>query len=302
MSLLQKHDADFCIEVEYKKETDNPSRVFRTLYELLESIQVLDSDLIKTIDVKIQPILILEDIESGSIKAWLKTALEAIDDDALKNLDWKPAIGKYLVEAKYYIVNFIEERTEISNKEEVKQLESNIYQLAEQTDVKKFPAYGKIPTRDLLKNVQSLSRSISYLREGDSAKYITDDKQANFNLEFQFVPDSVEDLLTKESIPSKSEVILKVRKPDYLGETMWEFRHGNHYINAKIYDQEWICKFQNREIDIRPGDSIRANMITTNRYGYDGELLSTIYEIEDVIEVIEADDIDQIDLFDNDSE
>ena len=45
--------------------------------------------------------MVLEEIETGSIKIWLGNQLNRVDDDALKKLDWKPLVGKYLVRAKY---------------------------------------------------------------------------------------------------------------------------------------------------------------------------------------------------------
>ena len=92
--------ADFCIEIDYRKESENPSRVFRSMYELIDSFQEIDKNLVTAIDVHIEPILLLEDIETGSIKVWLRNLLKAIPDDSAYNLDWKPIVGQYLVRAK----------------------------------------------------------------------------------------------------------------------------------------------------------------------------------------------------------
>jgi hypothetical protein len=63
--------ADFCIEIDYKKDSENPSRVFEAMTALIKSFQSFDEDLIKSIDNKIEPVLLLEDIEIGSLKTWL---------------------------------------------------------------------------------------------------------------------------------------------------------------------------------------------------------------------------------------
>ena len=107
--------ADFCIEVSFQKESENPSRVFRSTYELIETCQFIDNSLVNVVDSNIEPILLLEDVESGSIKVWLKSLLKAIPDDSLYNIDWKPIIGQYLVRAKYYIIHFLEGKTQITN-------------------------------------------------------------------------------------------------------------------------------------------------------------------------------------------
>ncbi|MDZ4164674.1 MAG: hypothetical protein U1C55_06065, partial [Smithellaceae bacterium] len=121
--------ADYCIEIRFEKGSRDPARVFRAMQEMIETFHEFDRSLIRAIDSNIEPILILEDIEAGSIKSWLSTILEAVDDDALKNIDWKPAVGKYLVKAKYLAVDFLNGRTHITDASEVKQLENNIYEL-----------------------------------------------------------------------------------------------------------------------------------------------------------------------------
>ncbi len=85
---------DFCLEIDFERGTESPERIFRAMSDLIETFQSLDADLVTSIDVRIEPILLLEDIESGSIKTWLKTQLETLDDEALKDLDWRKIIGQ----------------------------------------------------------------------------------------------------------------------------------------------------------------------------------------------------------------
>ena len=107
--------ADFCIEISYKRGSESPSRVFRSMSELIDSFQEIDRKLVTSIDVNIEQILLLEDIEAGSIRVWLRSVLKLIPDDAAYNLDWKPIVGQYLVRAKKAMVDFLEKKTTISN-------------------------------------------------------------------------------------------------------------------------------------------------------------------------------------------
>jgi len=291
--------ADYCIEIQFEKGSKDPSRIFRTMHEMIETFHEFDRSLVRAIDSNIEPILILEDIESGSIKSWLSNILEAIDDDALKNLDWKPAVGKYLVKAKYISIDFLNGKTKISSASEIGQLEDKIYEIAKETDVKWLPIYEKIPTIKLLHSLERISSSLSHLQKNDSASYlISDNEKVNFNLDFSLVPESIEDLVIKDKILSNAEMILKVKKPDYLGESKWDFRHGGRSLPAKIVHREWLSGFQNREVDIRPGDSIRAKVEIIDKYDFDGELIGTDYNILDVIEVIKISSPKQIEMFD----
>ena len=52
---------DFCIEIDYKKDSENPSRVFRSMSEIIEACQNIDRQLVNVIDVNIETVLLLED-------------------------------------------------------------------------------------------------------------------------------------------------------------------------------------------------------------------------------------------------
>ncbi|MDZ4164419.1 MAG: hypothetical protein U1C55_04770, partial [Smithellaceae bacterium] len=160
--------------------------------------------------------------------------------------------------------------------------------------------YEKIPTRRLLHSVERISSSLSHLQKADDASYvISETEKVAFNLEFKLIPESIDDLVTKDKIVSKAEMILKVKKPDYLGDSKWDFRHGGRSFPAKIVHRDWLESFQNREVDIRPGDSIRAKVEIINKYDFDGELISTDYVILEVVEIIQISNPKQIEMFDD---
>lgn len=233
-------DNSFCIQIDYEKNTPNPSRVFRTMTDLIETFQSIDNDLIKCIDSKIESVLILEDIEIGSIKTYISNVLKAVDDDAIKNLDWKPAVGKYLVKAKYLIVDLLDDKIKITDKREIDLTRKKILELAEETEIKKFPYYTPIDSADLIDGIDRINKSLKSLDKRDKAKFITKEDTASFNLELEFAPKQIEDLLTKETLESKSVMILKVKKPDYLGDSKWDFKYYSHSIQVKILDLDWI--------------------------------------------------------------
>lgn len=283
----------FCIVIDYEKNSCNPSRVFKTMTELIETFQSLDIDLIKSIDNKIQPQLILEDIEIGSIKTIVSNILKSIDDEAIKNLEWQPVVGKYLVRAKYIIVDWLDGKIEITDKNDIDDIKNRLLSLAEETGVKKFPYYTPIESSDLINGIDKINKSLKNLNPKDKATFITKDEKTTFNLNLEFSPKQIEDLLTKETIVSKTVMILKVKKPDYLGDSKWEFKHDSHTIQAKIQHPEWIRQFQSREIDIRPGDSIKARISTEVKYGFENEVINTNYNLIEVLDVLPLKDISQ---------
>ena len=255
--------------------------------ELIERFQEIDKDLAGSIDVKIEPVMALEEIESGSITVWLRSALDAVEDSALKNLNWKPAVGKYLVKTKYLLINFLDNKTEISNRDEIENLSSQLLKAAQETDVRRIPTYSPVPTWRVLEFLCDISRSLEHLSSSDTAQFSTrEGDEASFNLSFQYSPESLQELLTKETLTSTQEMILKVKKPDYLGSSMWDFRHEGRTLQAKIEDEQWLHNFQSRGQDVRPGDALRAKVVISVNYGYDGEVVETRYNIIEVIKTV----------------
>lgn len=288
---MKKPEADFCIYIDFDKNTPEPSRIFKAMTELIDSFQEIDKTLVSLIDNKIDTVLLLEDIQAGSLKTWLKNVLTALDDEGIKNLNWKPLIGKYLVKAKYILLDMMNKRTTITDRKEIIQAQNDLLRLAEDTGVKRIPAYAPITPQKIIESLGKINGAIKNLSNKDKATYITnDDQEVRFNIEFNFVPEALEDLITKEVLEATIPMILKVKKPDYLGESKWEFKYENRIISAKIHDEEWLSKFQNREIDVRPGDSIRASVKQIAKYGYDFSVISISYEILKVVEIIRVEE------------
>jgi hypothetical protein len=249
--------ADFGIEVSFAPGTPDPSRVFRSLSALIDTFQHFDKELVQSIDNAIEPVLLLEDIESGSIRTWLKNALSSIDESALKDGDWKKVIGAYLLKAKYILIRNMEGKNEITNRQEIQEIEAEILDAAKATDVQRIPIYRSLSEAKIVETIGNISSALEHLRPGDSAKLITSDGEVAFNLSFKMSPDSLRDLLVKETVTNEFVLILKVKRSDYLGESMWDFKLGEHPIQAKIIDQNWLKDFQERRIDVRPGDALR---------------------------------------------
>lgn len=108
-------------------------------------------------------------------------------------------------------------------------------------------------------------------------------------------------MATKEkiSIPPV-QMILAVKKPDYLGASKWDFRHGKRAISGRIDDGDFLTEFQGRKTNVRPGDALRCMVTIEMRYGFDNELISETLIVLEVLEVLEDLSV-QGDLFDAES-
>ena len=279
----------YAITIDFKKDSTDPARVFRAMTDLIEAFKALDLELVHSIDIHVEPVALLEDVEAGSLRAWLKTILQATDDTGLKEGDWKKVVGVFLYKAKYRIISWTEGKTSIVNRADVKQLENELLALSEETNVKRIPTYAPIPPAQLLNGVHRITYSLAQLSKEDRASLTTPDGTIPFNMAFSVTPNQIRDLLVRETITNENVLILKVKKPDYLGESMWEFKHDGHSRLVKILDTRWLAKFQSREIDVRPQDSLRARVRVTAHYSSDGDVIDTDYVVLEVLEVIPSD-------------
>ena len=232
---MNTHDqSEFCIKIDFEKGVGSPSRVFRAMSDLIETMQAIDVSLVQSIDAKIEPILLLEDVETGSVKAWLRQVINSVDDDSLKKGDWKGVVGNYLLKGKYIIVNFLQETTEITNTQQIEELEQQLLSAAEETGVKQIPAYNPPSRQKLVQDIERINTALSPLKPDDKVSYLSSEGDADFNLTLYMAPDTVQDLITSEVIESLSLMILKVKKPDFLGESKWEFKYDGKIVEAKM--------------------------------------------------------------------
>jgi hypothetical protein len=162
--------------------------------------------------------------------------------------------------------------------------------LSEHNPVPEFPIYTPVPKKDLLLGIQKIQLAVSPLTEDeDRAEYISgDSSRVPFNLALSISPDTIEDLLTKETLTNEITKLLKVKKPDYLGSSQWEFKDGKGTIDVKINDFEWLESFRKRHIVLAPGDSLLAVVEVVSKYDIDNNLISTRHTLLKVLEVRNA--------------
>jgi hypothetical protein len=284
--LAKDEDGIFCLKISYEVGTRDPGRVFRSMANLVASFTALDRVLEQSVGEKGMPTLLLEDIETGSLKTWLRNSLEAIDDDAIAELSWKKVVGSFLVKGKRRVVRILSDNPRLESRDDIARIQAAVAEVAEETGVTRLPIYTPPDPERLLRAASEISSAVAELSDDDSATYISEEGEIAISRRFAVTRDQIESLLTREIVSSTVEMILKVKKPDYLGMSMWELRHGEHPVAAKIEDMKWLRRFQAREIDVRPGDSLRALVRTDVRYGYQSEIVAVHHTILIVFETV----------------
>lgn len=287
--------ADFCIEIDYAKNSPNPSRVFRAMSDLIEALESVDHTLLEPLELKLEPVFLLEDIETGSVRTWLIQRLQSVDDDALKSGDYKKVIASYLVKGKYAAIDFLNKKAAITSSADIEPLEREIFQLGKDAYVSKLlPSYRPVSRQRLLNDINKISNALDPLTDSDKVLFIENTgRQTEFNLSLSVTPETIDELLTRETISSRMTMILKVKKPDFLGDSKWEFRFDNKPFVAKIADQEWMLRYHAGKEPLSPGDALKGEVETIVKYGFEGEVVDIQHTVLKVIEIIRPDQHDQ---------
>ena len=276
--------ADFGFEIDFVRDAGPASRVFAATHQFIKACEALDAELVQLVDSSIQTVLVLEDIESGSIKTWLRSILSSTEDDALKKLDWKPLVGAYLVRAKYAVIRWVDKD---AKGQSLSELRGEIQQIALETDVRRLPAYAPPSFPALIEAAKSFQAVKDHLISGDRAKLLTYEGELEMNLSVRLSLENIEALaVARRMVAPPHQLILPVKRPDYLGDSKWELRHGKRNISARIEDTAWLRRFQQREIDVRPGDALLCMVVTEVQYGHDNELIAETFAVVEVLDVL----------------
>lgn len=284
--MVQKY---FELKIDYKQNTRNPEIIFDSMAKMIRNMRSLDEMMVESLPTITKVEIELEFIEIGSIKARLTTVLEAIPDSAIENLEWKNFVGSYLLKAKYYAIEKLADKKTLTRPEEVRALKEGI----EQIGYEELGENVSISQTKLLENLCNLSDTMKQLDKEDKVIYICGSGAAVINKSFDLKMSQIEELISTEIKEVTSDAIVQIKKPDYLGSSKWELYCEGQVITAKILDFEWLMKYQNGDIDIRPKDSLK--ILLKAKYSRDdyGRISHTTYEVYKVREVIRVKEFEQ---------
>ncbi|WP_353268055.1 hypothetical protein [Gemmatimonas sp.] len=297
----ERSEVESTLHIDFEKNSRDPARVFRAMALLIDAFSAIDQDLIHSIGVAAEPIELLQDIETGSLRAVLRTLVQSTDDEAIRNLDWKKLVGAYLLRGKQAILRRLDDSPKVETRDQVDAIRSDLSEIARETEVVQLPVYQPISTKRLLASVRLLADAVGELGEGDVASLRTPTTTTPINREISLSSERAEELQTRDTITGDSVLILVIKKPDYLGTSMWEFRHGDRQLDAKILDFKWIADFHARKISISPGDALKARVRSEVKYGHDGSIVVQRHFIIEVLEITQVLEIPQESLFVDDA-
>jgi len=288
------------LRIEYGEEPENPSNIFYTMGNLIDSMGQLDLVLIEALPYTLKSSVVLQSVQQGSLISKLKSIVMSIDDEALEELDIAKIIGSYLRQGKYKFIRFLENKERINSSEETKCLKHSLENITvHNTDSNKIQP--EISEKRLLNALNTISESLKQLNEGQEAIYISSEGSIIINKKFNLTTDQIEDLLTEETKKSTTKEILVIKKPDYIGRSMWQFYKSNTdgLINVRIKDESWLEEFQAGNIDLRPGDNMKVLLecnISLDRKSKETHSSYSILKVDEIIRNSRG-DTDQLTLY-----
>ncbi len=281
-------NGDYCIEVDFERGAPgDPRRVFDAVSGLIEAFQGLDIGLAKAIDAQVCTELVLTDIEVGSIRTWVRSVVGGVSDEDIMKHGWKAVARAFMVEGKHAVLRILGE--EPLTGATLEKMQNELEGLAQKSKARRIPAYGRVERKRLVAFCEGTSNSLARLREREQAKYIGAGEKTEMPKELQVSETLKEELLIQKKTVEGARLVLAVKKPDYLGYSMWDFRHEGHTIEAVIEDHEWLQKFQMGRVPLEPGDALDARVRIEVQEGFEGESPIIHYAVTKVEDVVKCD-------------
>lgn len=276
----------FDIRLAFERNTDNPSRLFKSFADMIDGINNLDYLIAESVNTKVKSKIILDDIEKGSLIGRFMNELIISEDGQIDNSPEDKIIEDYVEESRAESFNFLAQKKH--NVDDLEDLKNKISKIAESKNLNESFNYAELDTLNLAEAINKINDSTDNLTEAESFdlkspnKEVKGIKSGTSKIDIE----EVEKALTENEITNESEVFYLIKKPDFLGDSAWSFKYGSKSVSVKILHQEWLDNFHSGKIPVVPGDSLLVKIKQTSKYNRNGYLISEKTEIIEVIDVI----------------
>lgn len=284
--------SSFSIYIDYDTEAQGASRVFRAMASMIEAVQNLDRDLAATVRSDLQVVSQLKDVEASSLKALVESLTRYVDGEPQTEQGLTRA-SEFIERAREQIIDYVGGHSTVETRDDVKELRRAISIIAEDTGVDQVLTYATPPPRVLLERMQELGQATQELAPTDRLEYASARKLVPVNERFTIGAGRIEELITERTEEGVVNIVLVVKKPDYLGTSMWQFKFDSKLVEAKISDADWLSRFHAREIELQPGDGIHAEVGAIIRKDQEGRIVSEKYTVQRVLGVVRASELAQ---------
>jgi hypothetical protein len=284
---------DLEIRIQFERGSADPSRIFQSMARTIDAIGSLEASLAGAVATNLQPVLVLQDVRAQSLVAIVRTIIDFVDGESSVDPGWLGPAGRYLERAVTVVLRFLADRETVESVEEAVALQDELADIAQEEGAVIPLQSARVPLPNLLSSLRDIGTANRELHPQDEIVVSAGEARIPLNKQFHLPAERVEQLLTTETLLHEGVHRLDVKKPDYLGSSMWQFRLDDRVIDAKILDTFWVHKFQHGRIELRPGDALLAEMLFEARMGANGEHLSTHYYVARILDILHDSPDDQ---------
>jgi hypothetical protein len=283
---MRPAEADFGVTVSFERGKADPVRVFEALTLILHGFSELDRVMVGALDAKLAPLMVLEDVEAQSITAWARTKLRQTDDEVLKSGDWKKALGAALTTAKYRVLEYLDAKVAANEGRRLEQLRSDLEKIAHEPELRHMPLPAEIKLKALVVSLDRIQEGKALLTQSEKLTIRSEGEVHEVDISETKRPSDYLSEVEGSKASGTMAMTMLVRRPDYLGNTKWEFKHGPDTISAAISDEEWLNRFRSGLELVLPGSALECLVAYHYSYGKSGDLLNARHEIIRVLRVI----------------
>lgn len=270
----------FSLTIAYDPLVESPGRLLRSAANFSDAFGTFDAAFAAAIDPNIETAIALLGIEQGSIRAWFASLIRSVDDEAIRDLDWKKLIGAYLVRAKYRALEWLEDD---HPSKKIIDLQAIIVEEARNTDALLIPAYHQPSRALLLEGLRRAQLAKDGLMDADAVTFEGGGQRISLEPERRLDLSQISDVEIQSTERHQlHRASLKVKKPDLLGHSQWQLKFHDRTVPSAIEDRGWLSRFQAREVTLRPGDALICDGELTRYFDRSGTPVSERVEVTKV--------------------
>lgn len=291
---LQADSADgadtFELYIDYDRAQPGAARVFTAMGALLEAVEHLDRVIV---DAAVEGVVVthtLSGIQAASLRAFGTGSLRYARGERLSAPVPIDALVRYAGRVRETVLGWVCGHPTVGTPQELSTIQEQIRAVAADEAVDGTLEFTPVPNEALLQGMQQVGDAEQRLAPTDTLEYRSPRVTIPAETRFTLSDERITELLTDSAEEATAEEILVVRKPDYLGNSMWQFRADGKNLEAAVTDARWLREFQGGGVDLRPGDAIRARVHRLVRYSASNvvkrKVVAERATVQQVLEVI----------------
>ena len=231
-------ESDIELKIDFVEDEGSPARVFEIAAQIIRAFEDLDRALVSSVDSTISTTMVLEDVEKSSLKVFLRNVLKQVDDQALKDLDWKPLVGQYLVKAKRVAVEWLDRKIGEDQPAGIEDLTERLQKLAAETDVRHIPDYPKLNPARIAQPLDELQRAKAKFRSDEGLVITLGKEDYRVDLSSTWMPsEHMSEVKGDKILSNTSDMVLIIKNTSLASVVGFvELARSGQIINNSLFE------------------------------------------------------------------